>query len=70
MLLSGGTVGLGYLLGGLVPMLPYFIVKDDVLLALWWSIGVTALALLVFGAGKAYWTVRAHLSFLQLLYSY
>lgn len=64
-------------------MIPYFIVKGDVLTALWsvspsplpiphssldsnrrWSIGVTAFALLVFGGGKAYYTVRPppHLS--------
>lgn len=26
--------GVGYLLGGIIPMIPYFIIKDSVLLAL------------------------------------
>ena len=46
-------MGLGYALGGLLPLIPYFAVhKDQVLTALWWSIGVMALTLLVFGYGK------------------
>lgn len=47
------TIGLGYFLGGLVPLIPYFCVKkNEVLLALWWSIGVMAIALFAFGWTK------------------
>ena len=50
---SALAMGLGYALGGLLPLIPYFAVhKDQVLTALWWSIGVMALTLLVFGYGK------------------
>lgn len=35
MLVSGLTVGMGYLIGGIVPLLPYLIIKDSVLTALW-----------------------------------
>ena len=47
------TIGLGYFFGGLVPLLPYFCVKrNEVLVALWWSIGVMTLALFAFGWTK------------------
>lgn len=44
------TISMGYFLGGLVPLIPYFCVRrDQVYLALWWSIGVMAIALFAFG---------------------
>lgn len=47
------TISLGYFLGGLVPLIPYFIVKQhEVNLALYWSIGVMAIALFAFGWTK------------------
>lgn len=47
------TIGMGYFVGGLVPLIPYFCVrKTQVLLALWWSIGVMAVALFAFGWTK------------------
>ena len=46
--LSGLTVALGYVCGGLVPLTPYLIVSDPAI-ALRWSILVMALALFVFG---------------------
>ena len=47
---SAGTIAMGYFVGGLVPLLPYFCVKrNEVLLALWWSIGVMVIALFAFG---------------------
>ena len=50
---SALAMGLGYAFGGLLPLIPYFAVpKDQVLTALWWSIGVMVLALLIFGYGK------------------
>jgi len=45
---SGFTVALGYVCGGLVPLTPYLIVSDPAI-ALRWSILVMALALFVFG---------------------
>jgi VIT1/CCC1 family predicted Fe2+/Mn2+ transporter len=47
-LVSALTIASGYMLGGLVPLIPYFI-AHDVLVALWWSIGVMAVALFAFG---------------------
>ncbi|KAK3671996.1 Protein ccc1 [Recurvomyces mirabilis] len=47
------TIACGYFLGGFIPLLPYFLVgKDEVMLALWCSLGVMAVSLFVFGYGK------------------
>jgi predicted membrane protein (TIGR00267 family) len=46
------SMGLSYLLGGLVPMIPYFAYKD-VNHALFTSIGVTVTILIIFGYVKA-----------------
>lgn len=44
------TISMGYFLGGLVPLIPYFCVhRHQVYLALWWSIGIMAVALFAFG---------------------
>ncbi|KAL8953636.1 MAG: hypothetical protein Q9222_000522 [Ikaeria aurantiellina] len=49
----GLTIGLGYALGGLIPLVPYFCVeKHQVLLALYISIGVMVFALFIFGFVK------------------
>lgn len=46
----GITIALGYFIGGFVPLIPYFCVaQNDVLIALWWSIGAMAIALFAFG---------------------
>lgn len=46
-------ISMGYFLGGLVPLIPYFCVRrDQVYLALYWSIGVMAVALFAFGWTK------------------
>ena len=35
------TIACGYFLGGFIPLLPYFLVGiDEVMQALWWSLGV------------------------------
>lgn len=48
------TIALGYFVGGFVPLLPYFFVaKNDVLQALYWSIGIMILALFSFGYVKS-----------------
>jgi len=45
-------MGISYLIGGIIPMIPYFAFKD-VTRALYVSIGITIVVLLVFGYGKA-----------------
>lgn len=47
------TIAGGYFLGGFIPLLPYFLVpQTEVMLALFWSLGVMAVALFVFGYVK------------------
>lgn len=47
------TIACGYFLGGFLPLIPYFWVgKDQVLLALYWSFAFMALSLFSFGYGK------------------
>lgn len=49
----GITIGLGYAVGGLIPLIPYFCVKrDQVLLALYISIGIMVVTLFLFGLFK------------------
>ncbi|HZO92951.1 MAG TPA: VIT1/CCC1 transporter family protein [Candidatus Baltobacteraceae bacterium] len=49
---SAILVGGGYILGGIFPLTPYALIPDAHV-ALWWSIGFTTLALVVFGAVRA-----------------
>lgn len=42
-------------LGGLVPLMPYFFI-ESARQALYWSIGITTIVLLVFGAFKTFFT--------------
>jgi vacuolar iron transporter family protein len=52
------TIAAGYFLGGFVGLLPYFCVgSEQVLLALWWSIGVMGVSLFLFGYGKTCFVV-------------
>jgi VIT1/CCC1 family predicted Fe2+/Mn2+ transporter len=55
--ISAVTMGLSYFVGGLVPMVPYFVmeVAQEALLV---SIGITAVILLGFGYVKSYVTIR------------
>ncbi|KAH1568212.1 hypothetical protein KXX21_001721 [Aspergillus fumigatus] len=46
--ISAITLALGYFVGGFIPLIPYFMV-DQVIVALYWSIGVMAVTLFVFG---------------------
>lgn len=49
----GITIGLGYAIGGLIPLIPYFCVRhDQVLVALYVSIGVMVVTLFLFGFFK------------------
>ncbi|KAM5436439.1 Protein ccc1 [Microsporum ferrugineum] len=49
--ISAITLALGYFIGGFIPLIPYFLV-DRVLVALYYSIGIMAITLLVFGYVK------------------
>ncbi|MGB8644801.1 MAG: VIT1/CCC1 transporter family protein [Anaerolineae bacterium] len=52
---SGLTIGLAYIAGGLIPLAPYFFIHTTQT-ALYYSVGLTLLALLVFGAFKGRFT--------------
>jgi vacuolar iron transporter family protein len=52
---SGATIGGAYVLGGLIPLMPY-ILLSNALAALKWSVGITILALFVFGYIKGQFT--------------
>jgi predicted membrane protein (TIGR00267 family) len=53
---SALTIALSYIAGGLVPLSPYFFFSSSVHTALGVSVGVTAVALLVFGYIKGRFT--------------
>jgi VIT1/CCC1 family predicted Fe2+/Mn2+ transporter len=52
---SAWTIALSYVMGGLIPLVPY-IVFDDIFKALWASVAVTPVALFVFGYVKSGFT--------------
>ena len=52
---SAATIAVSYVVGGLIPLAPYML-TGEVFLGLWISVGVTLLALLVFGWVKAKFT--------------
>jgi VIT1/CCC1 family predicted Fe2+/Mn2+ transporter len=52
---SALTIGASYIAGGLIPLAPYIVLKDA-RLALWTSVMVTLIALLVFGFVKGRFT--------------
>jgi len=52
---SAGTIAASYIVGGLIPLAPYILLKD-IATALWVSVGVTLLALFVFGSIKGVYT--------------
>ncbi|KAI0342400.1 DUF125-domain-containing protein [Trametopsis cervina] len=52
MYVSAFTIGMGYLLGGFIPLLPYFFIPKAHIALIWSSI-VTGIVLLIFGAVKA-----------------
>ncbi|KAJ5679511.1 hypothetical protein N7462_007755 [Penicillium macrosclerotiorum] len=62
--ISAITLALGYFVGGFIPLIPYFI-ASQVLLALYWSVGVMAVTLFVFGYLKTCvvrgWAGRANI---------
>jgi vacuolar iron transporter family protein len=52
---SAGTIAASYIVGGLIPLAPY-ILLNRIIPALWVSVGVTLLALFVFGSIKGHYT--------------
>ncbi|TKA33238.1 hypothetical protein B0A50_00791 [Salinomyces thailandicus] len=50
---EGLVMGTSYLVGGLIPLLPYFVFGHELRLGFYTSIGVTSFALLMFGFAKA-----------------
>jgi VIT1/CCC1 family predicted Fe2+/Mn2+ transporter len=52
---SGATIGGAYILGGLIPLSPY-ILMADARPALLWSVGITVVALFIFGYIKGRFT--------------
>jgi VIT1/CCC1 family predicted Fe2+/Mn2+ transporter len=52
MYVSAFTIGMGYLLGGLIPLFPYFFIPRAHV-ALFYSCILTGIVLLIFGAVKA-----------------
>lgn len=55
LVISALTIGLSYAIGGIIPLIPYFFVTD-IMFALYLSIAVTGLTLIIFGIAKAYYT--------------
>ncbi|KZT62056.1 DUF125-domain-containing protein [Calocera cornea HHB12733] len=53
--LSAITIGSGYFFGGIVPLLPYFFI-NPAYMALYYSILITGVVLLIFGAVKTHFT--------------
>ena len=54
-LTSGATIGGAYILGGLIPLMPY-ILMAEAHAALKWSVAITVVALFVFGYVKGQFT--------------
>jgi len=52
---SALTIAMSYIVGGMIPLAPYMLLSN-VRVGLWWSIGVTLLALAVFGWVKGRFT--------------
>ncbi|CAH7686524.1 VIT family-domain-containing protein [Phakopsora pachyrhizi] len=63
--ISALTIGSAYFIGGLVPMAPYFFIPTAQI-ALYWSIFIMLITLLIFGVFKAYFT-GAKIGFLGYL---
>jgi VIT1/CCC1 family predicted Fe2+/Mn2+ transporter len=53
---SAATIAASYIVGGLIPLAPYMLMRHEVRQALWVSVAVTLLALAVFGSVKGYFT--------------
>jgi len=53
---SAATIAASYIVGGLIPLAPYILMRHEVIHALWVSVGVTVLALFAFGSIKGHYT--------------
>jgi VIT1/CCC1 family predicted Fe2+/Mn2+ transporter len=52
---SAFTIGASYIVGGLIPLIPYML-SSNILTALWVSVGITPAALFIFGYVKGRYT--------------
>ncbi|MBZ5540214.1 MAG: VIT1/CCC1 transporter family protein [Acidobacteriia bacterium] len=52
---SALTIAASYIFGGLIPLAPYML-QHNVITGLWYSVGITLLALAIFGGVKAHYT--------------
>ena len=52
---SAFTIAMSYIVGGMIPLAPYILISN-VQTGLWFSVGVTLLALAIFGAVKGHFT--------------
>jgi vacuolar iron transporter family protein len=59
--ISAAAMGISYFLGGIIPMIPYFAVRE-VNTALFISIAITVIILIVFGYSKSLLTGTGHKS--------
>jgi VIT1/CCC1 family predicted Fe2+/Mn2+ transporter len=55
LVISAVAIGFSYLVGGVIPLLPYIFMRD-VTHALFVSAGITGFVLIIFGIVKAYYT--------------
>lgn len=55
LIISALTIGFSYAVGGIIPLIPYFFITD-IMVALYISIAITGITLIVFGIAKAYYT--------------
>jgi vacuolar iron transporter family protein len=53
---SAGTIAASYIAGGLIPLAPYMLIRHDIHAALSFSVGLTLLALFIFGGVKGHFT--------------
>lgn len=64
---SGMSISLGYIIGGLIPLLPYCI-ASTIAVALAWSVGLCLISLFAFGFGKSCLLSSSRISLLQSLW--
>ncbi len=53
--ISALTIAMSYIVGGMIPLAPYILISN-VQTGLWWSVGLTLLALAIFGGVKGHFT--------------
>lgn len=64
---SGMSISLGYIIGGLIPLLPYCI-ASTIAVALAWSVGLCLVSLFAFGFGKSCFLSSSRISLSESLW--